>query len=108
MDNSTISGSAGELKEESNLIIYIIGLILLIIWKVTDSDVSSAPTFETQTIGGAGPAAAINRIHHLSSRSNQSSAVRMSGGVQTLRNVSAYNEPTWHFDAQFVDKQATR
>ena len=27
----------------------------------------------------------------------------MSGGVQTLRNVSAYNE---HFDAQSVDKQA--
>ena len=25
--------------------------------------------------------------------------------MQTLRNVSAYNEPTWHFDAQFVDKQ---
>ena len=67
MDNSTTSGCVGELKEESNLIIYIIGLILLIIWKVTD--VSSAPTFETQTIGGAGSAAAINRIHHLSSRS---------------------------------------
>ena len=29
----------------------------------------------------------------------------MTDGVQTLRNVSAYNEPTWHFDAQFVDKQ---
>ena len=35
MDNSTTSGSVGELKEESNLIIYIIGLILLIIWTVT-------------------------------------------------------------------------
>ena len=35
MDNSTTSGRVGELKEESNLIIYIIGLILLIIWKVT-------------------------------------------------------------------------
>ena len=35
MGNSTTSGSVGELKEESNLIIYIIGLILLIIWKVT-------------------------------------------------------------------------
>ena len=34
-----------------------------------------------------------------------SSVVRMTGGVQTLRNVSAYNEPTWHFDAQFIDKQ---
>ena len=29
----------------------------------------------------------------------------MTGGVQTLRNVSAYKEPAWHFDAQFVDKQ---
>ena len=37
---------------------------------------------------------------------DQSSVVRMTGGEQTLRNVSAYNEPTWHFDAQFVDKQA--
>ena len=36
---------------------------------------------------------------------DQSSVVRMTGGAQTLRNVSAYNEPTWHFDAQFVDKQ---
>ena len=36
---------------------------------------------------------------------DESSIVRMTGGVQTLRNVSAYNEPTWHFDAQFVDKQ---
>ena len=35
MDNSTTSGSVEELKDESNLIIYIIGLILLIIWKVT-------------------------------------------------------------------------
>ena len=31
-----------------------------------NSDVSSAPTFETQTIGGVGSAAtAINRIQHL-------------------------------------------
>ena len=29
----------------------------------------------------------------------------MTGGVQTLRNVSAYKEPTWHFDAQFIDNQ---
>ena len=35
MDNVTASGSIEELKEESNLIIYIIRLILLIIWKVT-------------------------------------------------------------------------
>ena len=27
-------------------------------------------------------------------------------GVQTLRNVSAYHEPAWHFDAKFVDGQA--
>ena len=32
-------------------------------------DVSSASTFETQTIVGAGSAASINRIQHLSSRS---------------------------------------
>ena len=35
MDNVTTSGSIEELKEGSNLIIYIVGLILLIIWKVT-------------------------------------------------------------------------
>ena len=35
MDNSTTSASVEDLQEESNLIIYIIGLILLIIWKVT-------------------------------------------------------------------------
>ena len=29
---------------------------------------------------------------------DQSSVVRMTGGVQTLRNVSAYNEPTWYFN----------
>ena len=37
-----------------------------------NSDVSSAFTFETLTIGGVGSAAAaINRIHNLSSRSLQ-------------------------------------
>ena len=37
-----------------------------------NSDVPSASTFETQTIGGVGSAAAaINRIHHISSRSLQ-------------------------------------
>ena len=36
---------------------------------------------------------------------DESSVVRMTGGVQTLCNVSAYKEPTWHFDAQFIDKQ---
>ena len=35
MDDSTTSESVEELQEESNLIIYIVGLILLIIWKVT-------------------------------------------------------------------------
>ena len=70
MDNSTTS--VGELKEESNLNIYIIGLILLIIWK---DNVSSPPTFETQKMAGVGSAAAaINRIHHLSSRSLQLTA----------------------------------
>ena len=36
---------------------------------------------------------------------DESSVVRMTGGVQTLHNVSAYKEPTWHFDAQFIEKQ---
>ena len=27
-----------------------------------------------------------------------------SGGVQTLRNASAYNEPAWHFDVTFVSR----
>ena len=52
MDNATTSGSVEELKEESN------------------SDVSSASTFETQAIGETG-SATINRIQHLSSRSLQ-------------------------------------
>ena len=34
------------------------------------------------------------------------SIVESSGGVQTLRNVSAYHEPAWHFDAKFIDRQA--
>ena len=51
MDNNITSGSVEELKEESNLTIYIVGLILLIIWKVT---MSSASTFETQSIGKTG------------------------------------------------------
>ena len=33
---------------------------------------------------------------------DKSSIVESSGGMQTLHNVSAYNEPTWHFDATFV------
>ena len=36
---------------------------------------------------------------------DQSSIVSSHGGVKNLRNVSAYNELTWHFDSQFVDKQ---
>ena len=36
---------------------------------------------------------------------DDSSVVRMTGGVQTLCNVSAYKEPTWHFHAQFIDEQ---
>ena len=37
LDNITISKSISveELQEESNLIIYIVGLILLIVWKIT-------------------------------------------------------------------------
>ena len=35
----------------------------------------------------------------------KSSIVESSGGVETLRNVSAYHEPAWHFDAKFVDGQ---
>ena len=71
MDNSTTSGSVGELKEESNYIHYWVDIVDNM---EGNSDVSSAPTFETQTIGGVGSAAAaaaINRIHHLSSRSLQ-------------------------------------
>ena len=34
---------------------------------------------------------------------DRSSIIELSGGVGTLRNVSAYNEPAWHFDAKFVD-----
>ena len=37
---------------------------------------------------------------------DRSSIVAPSGGVQTLRKVSAYHEPAWHFDAKFIDRQA--
>ena len=36
---------------------------------------------------------------------DKSSIVESSGGVQTLRNVSAYREPSWCFDAAFVERQ---
>ena len=36
---------------------------------------------------------------------DESSVMRMTGGMQTLRNISAYKESTWHFDVQFIDKQ---
>ena len=36
---------------------------------------------------------------------DKSSIVESSGGVQTLRNVSAHHEPTWHFDGRFVNGQ---
>ena len=58
MDNVTSSGSVGELKEENNLIIYIVGLILLIIRKVT---VSSASTLAAQPIGETG---GLQRLGH--------------------------------------------
>ena len=32
---------------------------------------------------------------------DRSSIVELPGGVETLRNVSAYHEPVWHFDAKF-------
>ena len=34
---------------------------------------------------------------------DRSSIVELAGGVGTLRNVIAYHEPAWHFDAKFVD-----
>ena len=49
-----------------------------------DSDVSSAPTFETQTIGGAGSAAAINRIHLFSQSPTHSRAVWLMYLVKVL------------------------
>ena len=36
---------------------------------------------------------------------DRSSIEESSGGVQTLRNVSAHHESAWHFDAKFVDRQ---
>ena len=33
------------------------------------------------------------------------SIIELAGGVGTLRSVSAYHEPAWHFDAKFVDGQ---
>ena len=33
------------------------------------------------------------------------SIVEMSVGVGTLRNVSAYHKPMWHFDSKFVNGQ---
>ena len=35
----------------------------------------------------------------------KASIIELSGGVGTLRNVSAYHEPALHFDAKFVDGQ---
>ena len=36
---------------------------------------------------------------------DRSCIVESYGGVQTLRNVSAYHEHAWHFDAKFVNDQ---
>ena len=36
---------------------------------------------------------------------DRSSIAEWSGGVDTLRNVSAYHKPAWHFDAKFVNGQ---
>ena len=41
--------------------------------------------------------------YHLSE--DRSSIIELSGGVATLRSVSAYHEPAWHFDAKFVNGQ---
>ena len=41
--------------------------------------------------------------YHLSE--DRLSIVELSGGVGTLRNVSVYHGPVWHFDAKFVDGQ---
>ena len=35
----------------------------------------------------------------------RSSIVELAGGVGTLRSISAYHEPAWHFDAKFVSGQ---
>ena len=42
-------------------------------------------------------------MYHVSE--DRSRIIELSGGVGTLRNVSAYHEPAWHFDAKFVDGQ---
>ena len=36
---------------------------------------------------------------------DRSSIVELSEGVETLRNVSAYHEPAWHFHAKFGNGQ---
>ena len=42
------------------------------------------------------------RYHVSEDRSN---IVESSGGVETLRNVSAYHEPAWYFEGKFVNGQ---
>ena len=37
--------------------------------------------------------------------SSGSSIVKPHGGVQTLRNMSRFHEPTWHFDGECVTGQ---
>ena len=37
---------------------------------------------------------------------DRSSIIELSGGVETLRNVSAYYQPAWHIDTKFVNGQA--
>ena len=36
---------------------------------------------------------------------DRSSIIDLSGDVGTLRSVSAYHKPAWHFDAKFVSGQ---
>ena len=42
-------------------------------------------------------------MYHVSE--DRSIIVQFSVGVGTLRNVSAYHEPAWHFDGKFVNGQ---
>ena len=36
---------------------------------------------------------------------DKSSIVKVSGGAKTLRCISTYHEPAWHFDAKYLHRQ---
>ena len=42
-------------------------------------------------------------MYHVSE--DRSNVIELSGGVGTLRSVSAYHELAWHFEAKFVNGQ---